>query len=69
MDMAAVPRAPLRWLLPGRVWEDFTRPADSLDPGLTPAQEASRPGVSNRDMSAPVSVTITSATVVETPGW
>jgi hypothetical protein len=31
----------------GRMWADLIRPADSLDPGQTPAQDARRPGVSN----------------------
>jgi hypothetical protein len=52
MDRAAMPSAPLRYQFPGRVLLDLTRPADSLDPGLSPAQEASRPGVSKVDMSA-----------------
>ena len=39
-DIAETPSAPLRYGLPGRVLADFTRPADSLDPAETPAQEA-----------------------------
>src|SRR4051812_39196647 len=66
--IAAMPGAPLRCLLPGRTLAGLTRPADSLEPGDSPAQEKSRPGVSNRVMSAPVSAMITSATRVETPG-
>ena len=42
-------------------WLDFTRPADSLLPGLVPAQDARCSAVGNRVMSAPVSATITSA--------
>jgi hypothetical protein len=29
-DIAEIPSAPLRYGLPGRVFVDFTRPADSL---------------------------------------
>src|SRR4051794_9808121 len=67
-DRAAMPRAPLRYLLPGRLCADLIRPADSLAPGQTPVREACRAGVSKRDMSAPVSAMITSATLRETPG-
>src|SRR5664279_6271578 len=65
---AAVPRAPLRYRLPGRVLVDFTLPADSLEPGAVPAQEARCPAVGNTRMSPPVSARNTSATVVEIPG-
>ena len=44
------------------------RPADSFEPGHTPAQDARWPAVGNTLMSAPVSAMITSATRVETPG-
>ena len=44
------------------------RPADSFDPGHTPAQHARWPAVGNTFMSAPVSAMITSATRVDTPG-
>src|SRR5437868_1131124 len=60
-DIAETPRAPLRYGLPGRVLVDFTRPADSLDPGETPAQDASWPAVGNTLMSPPVSAMNTSA--------
>ncbi len=39
-DIAEIPSAPLRYRLPGRVLVDLIRPADSLEPGETPAQEA-----------------------------
>lgn len=67
-DSAATPSAAFRYLSPGRVCEDFTLPADSFWPGQTPAQDASRPGVSNTVISPPVSAMITSATVTEMPG-
>jgi hypothetical protein len=54
--------------LPGRVFFDFTLPADSLDPGAVPAQEARCPAVGNTVVSAPVSARNTSATVLEKPG-
>src|ERR1035437_2441653 len=66
--MAAIPRAPLREALPGRVRVDLTRPADSFDPGHTLAHEAKCPAVGNLLMSAPVSAIMTSATLVEIPG-
>ena len=40
IDSAAVPSAAFRYGLPGLVLVDLTRPADSLLPGHTPAQEA-----------------------------
>jgi hypothetical protein len=43
-------------------------PADSCIAGAKPAQAARCPAVGNRDMSAPVSATITCATVSPTPG-
>lgn len=54
--------------MPGRVVLDFTLPADSLFPGVVPAQEARCLAVGNRLMSAPVSATITSAVRVLMPG-
>ena len=68
-DIAAIPRAPFRQGLPGRVWVDLTRPADSLLPGQVPAHDARWPALGNLVMSAPVSAMITSATPVEIPGW
>src|SRR5664280_1176911 len=68
IDSAAVPRAALRYGLPGRVVVDLTRPADSLLPGHTPAQEARCFGLGNTVMSAPVSATTTSAVCCPTPG-
>src|SRR6266851_2310147 len=65
--IAAMPRAPLRQGLPGRVWADLTRPADSLLPGQVPAQDARCPAVGNRVMSAPVSAMIMPATPVLIP--
>jgi len=52
--MAAMPSAPLRCRLPGRVFVDFTRPADSLDPGAVPAHEARWAAVEDTLMSPPV---------------
>ena len=46
---------------------DFTRPADSLLPGLVPAHDARWAAVGKMSMSAPVSATITSASVAD-PG-
>ena len=54
-DIAETPSAPLRYGLPGRVLVDLIRPADWLEPGETPAQEARCPAVGNTLMSAPVS--------------
>lgn len=42
-DIAATPRAPFRYGLPGRVWVDLTRRADSFDPGQVPAHDARCP--------------------------
>src|SRR5215217_4065368 len=67
-DIAETPRAPLRYRLPGRVLVDLIRPADSLDPGETPAQEANCPALANTLMSPPVSAMNTSAVLVENPG-
>ena len=44
------------------------RPADSLWPGQTPAQDARCAAVGNRDMSAPVSAMTISAMTWDTPG-
>jgi len=54
--------------LPGLVRVDLIRPADSLLRGQVPAQDARCPAVGNRDMSAPVSATITSAVRGPIPG-
>jgi hypothetical protein len=43
-------------------------PADSCIAGASPAQAAKWAAVGNRDMSAPVSATMTCATVSPTPG-
>ena len=67
-DRAATPRAALRWRLPDRVLADLTRPADSLLPGETPAQDARCSAVGNTLMSAPVSAMNTSATTCDQPG-
>ena len=47
---------------------DLLCPADSWDPGVVPAQDASWAAVGKTDMSAPVSAIKTSATPVLTPG-
>ena len=47
---------------------DFTRPADSLEPGLTPAQEARCAAVGNCRISPPVSAMKISARTSEKPG-
>ena len=67
-DRAATPRAALRWRLPGRVFADLIRPADSSLPGETPAQDARCAAVGNTLMSAPVSAMNTSATTCDQPG-
>src|SRR4051812_42613178 len=67
-DIAETPSAPLRYGLPGRVLVDLIRPADSLQPGETPAQDARCPALGNTLMSAPVSAMNTSAVLVENPG-
>ena len=68
MDIAAAPGAPFKYGLPGRVWLDFTRPADSLLPGVVPAHEARCLAVGKRLMSTPVSATTTSAVLAPIPG-
>lgn len=55
-------------MLPGRVVVDLTRPADSLEPGETPAQEDRCAAEGKTLMSAPVSAMNTSATILENPG-
>src|SRR4051812_19447035 len=67
-DIAETPSAPLRYGLLGRVFVDLIRPADSLEPGETPAQEAKCPALGNTLMSPPVSAINTSAVLVENPG-
>src|SRR3954447_1446690 len=67
-DIAETPSAPLRYGLPGRVFVDLTRPADSLQPGETPAQDAKWSALGNTLMSPPVSAMNTSAVLVENPG-
>jgi hypothetical protein len=47
---------------------DFTRPADSLEPGLTPAHDARCAAVGNWVMSPPVSAMKISARTWEKPG-
>src|SRR5881409_174495 len=67
-ERAAMPRAPLRYRLPGRLLVDLTLPADSLAPGAVPTQDASCSEVGKTVMSAPVSAMKISATVVLNPG-
>src|SRR5690348_2423721 len=57
-----------RYRLPGRAAACLRLPADSLSPGASPAQAASRALVANRVMSPPVSATITSAVRCPIPG-
>src|SRR5687768_11933466 len=66
--IAAVPRARFRYLFPGLVCVDLTRPADSLAPGAVPAHDARWPAVGKTDMSAPVSAMMTSAFRLLIPG-
>jgi len=47
---------------------DLTLPADSLLPGVVPAQDAKCSAEGNRLMSAPVSATMTSAVFPPMPG-
>src|SRR5271165_2788986 len=60
--------AVLRCWLPLRAAAFLRLPADSLSPGASPAQAASRALVANRVMSPPVSATMTSAVRGPTPG-
>src|SRR5215470_18649114 len=68
VDQADSTSAVRRCRFPGRAAARLRLPADSLSPGASPAQAASRAGVANRAMSPPVSATITSATRWPMPG-
>src|SRR3981189_3195263 len=68
IDIAAVPRAPCRYGVPGRVRRDLTLPADSLLPGVVPAHDARCCAVGNLGMSAPVSAPTTSGVSPPIPG-
>ena len=57
-----------RCRLPVRAAACLRLPADSLSPGASPAQAASRAAVAKRAMSPPVSATITSAVRRPIPG-
>jgi hypothetical protein len=49
-DAASAPRAFFAYRFPGRVFVDFTRPADSLQPGAVPAHDARCAAVGNTIM-------------------